>query len=291
MYGIKGPLRRALAASVAVLALGGALGACSPFEDEKDGTGSTGAGSAAASAGSGSDAKGGPQEPSGKVEAGWVKGRVVDTQGRPIKGAEVVVDNQLLYDSNLVLTTDANGEYRAELPPIAATYAVTASFKKTYENNKYTFALQASDPEAFVGKTGAVRDFTWQLTGERADMPDSFHGATVVYYLDPMNPVDDSYADSANVRLTLTPVGPLVDGSTGKTVERKPENTGDGWAVRDIPVGKYKITAKFADGAGGRTQPLEVRIRNGGGSFASEVTTVFKPELTDRQMVSIELQF
>jgi len=281
MFGVS--VRRGLVAVVATAVLGGSLVACGDG-DGSDVFGAGGNGSATASTGGG-----GADAPSDAVEEGVVKGHVADSAGRPIKGAEIVVDNQLLYDSNMVLTTDDRGNYRAEMPGIAATYSVTASFRKTYHNITYTFRLAPKNPEAFVGREGAVRDFTWKLTGEQADAPDSFHGGSVLFYLDAVNPVDDSYVDSAGVRLTLTPVGPLVDGSTGKTITKSAENTGDGWGVRDVPVGRYTISATLT-GESGRTQPLRVRLRDGDRPAAAEVTADFAPYLTDLQRIELELE-
>lgn len=270
-------MRRALVAAVAVGVLGGSLGACGGG----DGDGDTG-GTKPTASGGGRDAS------SGDVEAGIVKGRVTDSAGNPIKGAEIVVDNQFLYDSNIVLTTDAQGKYRAEMPGAAATYNVTASFKKTYNNAKYTFRLAPENPELFAGRDGAVRDFTWKLTGEQPDAPDTFYGGTVLFDLSPINPADDSYVDSAGVTLTLTPTGPLVDGTPGKPVTKRAENTGDGWAVRDIPVGPYKITATLTTGSG-RKQPLAIRTRDEAGPYTADVTANFKPYLTDHQRIELEL--
>ncbi|MDQ3492880.1 MAG: hypothetical protein M3452_06420, partial [Chloroflexota bacterium] len=44
--------------------------------------------------------------------------------------------------------------------------------------------------------------------------------------------------------LTLTPDGPLVDGSTGQTI------TVVGDLVADVPVGRYSYSARYADPAG-----------------------------------------
>ncbi len=275
-------MRRGLVTAVVATVLGGSLTACNDGDGANEVFGGGGPQATASGGGGGGDSS------SGEVEAGVVKGRVTDSAGNPIKGAEIVVDNQLLYDSNLVLVTDAKGNYRAEMPGIAATYNVTASFEKTYNNTTYTFRLAPDNPEMFVGQEGAVRDFTWKLTGEQPDASDSFYGGSVLFNLSPINPVDDSYVDSAGVKLTLTPVGPLVDGSTGKSVTKSAENTGDGWGVRDIPVGRYKITATFT-GESGRTQPLRVRLREDGGPYAADVTADFEPYLTDHQRIELEL--
>ncbi|MDI2132676.1 carboxypeptidase-like regulatory domain-containing protein [Yinghuangia seranimata] len=297
MFTHGGSVRRAVVAATAALVLGGALGACKPFDDDKDaGKGAAPSGASSASASNGTDGKAGssggetPKAPSGKVEKGVVKGHVSDGLGNPVKGAKVVVDNQLLYDSNMVLVTDDRGDYRAEMPPMAATYAVTASFDKTYNGTKYTFRLAAQNPDPFAGNEGAVRDFTWKLSGPQEDLPDAFYGGSVLFYLNPTNPADGGYADSTNVQFTLTPVGTLADGSTGKTVTRKAESTGDGFGVRDIPVGRYKITASYLNGPGGRPQPVKLQIRNSGQAPVAELTADFKQYLTDHQRIELEAQ-
>lgn len=281
-------MRRALVAVVAAGVLGGSLSACTSGDDKDakgKGDGKTTVSASSGGSTGGSSGGSGNGKPSGKVEAGVVKGHVSDPLGNPVKGAEVVVDNQLLYDSNIVLVTDDRGDYRAEMPTFAATYAVTATMGKTYNGAKYTFDLAPSDPSPFVGKEGAVRDFTWQLTGPRPE-GDFFYGGILDVYVNPSNPRDGSYVDQTDVRFVLTPVGTLVDGSTGKTVTKTPE-TGQ-FEIPDIPVGRYKITAVYAP-KGKAPVPMKVGLR-GSGQLASEVTGDFKQEVA-HQILKVDAGF
>src|SRR5687768_14452259 len=45
-----------------------------------------------------------------------VRGRVTDTQGRPLAGVDVVVDNTLLFNTSVSARTDADGTYRVQVP-------------------------------------------------------------------------------------------------------------------------------------------------------------------------------
>ncbi len=46
---------------------------------------------------------------------GYVTGNITDTQGKPIAGAEVVIDNTMIYNSNLLTNSDAAGKYKVKL--------------------------------------------------------------------------------------------------------------------------------------------------------------------------------
>lgn len=190
-------------------------------------------------------------------------GSVVDTRGRPLKDVEVVVDNQFLSDSYVTGKTGSDGRYRIELPPVAATWHVSATHVVEYHGKTYSFPLHPNDDSAFAGNAGGVRDFQWKLKGKRPD--DGFYGAFVVGYTE----IGDSSIDVREVELTLVPDGPLVDGSEGETVTGKFVSTGDGDAVQDIPLGRYTITAK----TGGA--PLMLRLRNGGTSYETSITSDF----------------
>jgi Carboxypeptidase regulatory-like domain len=204
--------------------------------------------------------KDGSTPASGYVAAG----SVVDTQGRPLSGVEIVVDNQLLENANETAQTGSDGRYRIELPQTAATWHVTATHSVEYHGTTYSFPLHPSDDSAFAGNTGGVRNFAWKLKGKRPD--DGFYGAFVVGY----NDLGDFSFALEDVELTLVPDGPLVDGSEGSTITGPLVSTGDGNALVDIPLGRYAITAK-ADG-----DPLLIRILDSGAPFEQSLTSDFE---------------
>lgn len=210
-------------------------------------------------------------------EEGVVAGRILDTFGEPLVGAEVVADNQVSYDSNLVGITDEDGVYRLELPDLAATWHMTATHTVAYHGQDYHFDLHPIVDDPFAGSDGAVRDFEWRLTGKRPD--DGVYGAFVVAYAQP-----GDVLKLEDVTLTLVPDGPIVDGSDGETISGKLENTPDGDALTDVPVGRYTITAEL------RSQPLEVKLRNASGGFHDAVTADFEAPYGDLPIYLVDLE-
>ncbi|GGP05127.1 hypothetical protein GCM10012278_23300 [Nonomuraea glycinis] len=217
-----------------------------------------------------------------EVEAGVLKGRVVGTDGKPIQGAEIVADNQLLYDSNLVVSTDADGLYRVDTD-VAATFHVTASKKIDFNGKTYLVELAPEDDTSFAGPTGAVRNFTWKLTGEKPD--DLGHyGSSVLFYLDSVDPQNSEvYLEDENVEVTLTPEGPLADGSQGSTITRKAIRTPDGSGLVDVPLGRYRISANY------QGRPLQVGLRNSG-QYAAELVADFTQHISSVYWIELELK-
>jgi hypothetical protein len=98
---------------------------------------------------------------------GRVTGTVRDTQGRPIAGAKVRIENDFLYFD---VTADSNGRYVSPSLPIGG-YKAVAWANVTWEGMNY--ALRLGMPSAadydFFGSEGAVRNFEWQRTGRIPD--------------------------------------------------------------------------------------------------------------------------
>ncbi len=222
------------------------------------------------------DGKGG--DTNVKASAYVAAGSIVDTRGKPLSNVEVVVDNQARYDANVLGTSGSDGRYRIELPHDPTTWHVTATHYVEYHGTTYSFPLHPSDDSVFAGDTGGIRNFEWKLTGTRPD--DGFYGAFVVGYTEP---ADFSF-DLKDVELTLTPDGPIVDGSAGETITGKLVSTADGEALQDIPLGRYTITAKVGD------KSLVARIRNGGTTYENQVTSDFAAPYGSLPIYNIELE-
>ncbi len=184
-------------------------------------------------------------------------GRLTDARGAPLAGVTVVLDNQLLHGSYVTATTGGDGRYRADLPPVAVTWAASARMTRVFEGARYELPLAPVDPSAFAGNAGGVRDFVWRVRGAAPD--GGWYGSPVVVYTS----LDDLDLDARSVEVTLTPVGPLIDGSAGEPIVARPAATGDGMAVEDVPIGRYTITAREVAG-GGAPRPLRLRVRNRG---------------------------
>ena len=98
-----------------------------------------------------------------QVEPGFAKGIVTDQAGKPISGAIVFLDGVL--DQNQQQTTKADGTYRMRLQPGA--YKAMAWFYAKYEGQSFKIDLKPDSTDTFDDHDGAVRNFTWTLTGEK----------------------------------------------------------------------------------------------------------------------------
>ncbi|MFE5318947.1 stalk domain-containing protein [Paenibacillus sp. NPDC056579] len=206
------------------------------------------------------------------VEPYVVKGRVVDTQGRPIQGAEVFADNQLLYNSNLNAVTDANGYYRIDLPLLATTWRMGGS----HSVNSYKIDLTPEVDAAFAGNTGAIRNFTLQA--------ETVYGELYLYIA-----LDDfvkGYMEN-NVELTLTPIDSSMGGS-GQVITKYGYNFPGGFGMNDVPLGKYKVTARYAP-PGEKPLQMLVSVRNKG-KYADSVEFEFSPLVPGIYQAEIEVK-
>lgn len=196
----------------------------------------------------------------GSATAGYLVGQVTDSQEKPLPGATILADNTLLYNSHVETSSDAKGNYRVKTP--TGSYRAIAQIKKSYNGKNYTLDLKPDNTAAFAGDDGAVRNFQWQLTGEDPEQSGRYYGGEVTLDKDIMSEL----YDVENIEFTFTPVGPLIDGSTGKTLKLKsgePHSNSYG-RIPDVPIGRYRITAVH--------QPTGtvVQVKNKNGTYASD---------------------
>jgi hypothetical protein len=187
-----------------------------------------------------------------KVDRGYASGKVVDTQGRPLKGAEVVIENTMIYNSSLVVFADAKGFYKVKLPQVG-TFAASASIKRKLNDKTYSLSLHPNNDEEY-SIDGAVRNFEWKLTGARGSEMQGHYGATVSLNKFVLSQV----YDSENIEFKLVPKGALIDGSAGKTIVLRPgqPHTQDYDYLTDIPLGRYEMTAIYK--GNGQNIPLKL---------------------------------
>jgi hypothetical protein len=197
----------------------------------------------------------GPPSQAQTPEPFVVKGRVVDEAGRPIARASIVVDNEFLYNSNVTGVTGADGRYRIALPRVASTWNVTGTARQVVAGQTVELDLDPENPDSLAGNTGGVRNFTARTSGTRPD-GGSYGGWAIIY------PPYDAMYQPTEVRLRFEPLG------GGEPFSRQIENTGAGSAVKDVPIGNYRISAT----RGGR--PMQIRLRNRG-AFGPSVTSGF----------------
>jgi hypothetical protein len=220
-----------------------------------------------------------------------VKGRVVNSEGTPIKGAWITIDNQLLYDSNLQAKTDDNGRYRIALPKAATTYMAYADFKTVYEGVEHSVELTADDNSPFAGNTGAIRNFTVKLNSSTGT---GGSGEVLFYMMDlihPLNPIAEP-PDRDDVTITLEPVGTMMDGTVGgpKLVSKGSRNN-NGYGVHNVPIGQYRVSAVYAP-PGEEPQQMLVRIVTRGEDlpFVESIVAGFRSITSKIHFMELELK-
>lgn len=242
----------------------------------------------------GTDGAAGAGDQNDKPEPYVVKGRVVNADGKPLAGALVTADNQLLYNSNAQARTDADGRYRIPLGMVAATYAVTAEFTTEYNGSTYSVELIPDDDSPFAGNEGAIRNFTFSL--DRLDSSNGSGGSGYVlfYMMDLIHPLDPTAVppDREDVTLTLTPVGKQFDGTSGgKPIVGKGTNSPNGFGLHNVPIGRYEVTATYAP-QGEAPQQLLVRTVSRGkeNAFTESVVAEFSSVTEKIHRMELELK-
>lgn len=194
-------------------------------------------------------------------QKGFVVGKIVDSQGKPISGAKIYLDNTVFYNSFIDGSTGDDGTYKIKVQQ--GVWKAYASFKKEYNGKTYSLQLYPDKVDSFTDE-GAVRNFTWKLEGTHPSGDDYYYGGLITVYTDYY-----FYEDFEDIELTFTPKGPMIDGSTGKTLTIKyGGHYWNDWAyIKDIPIGRYMITAKLKN-----NKPLKIMNKD-------VKNDVFVPEL------------
>jgi Carboxypeptidase regulatory-like domain len=202
-----------------------------------------------------------------------VSGVVFDTNGRPLEGAVVRVRADFIY-GRAETHTGPDGRY-AISDLIRATYRAEAFIEREYAGGTVCQRIampKPTDYNSFPVSQGAVRNFRWQLTG-KLGYTNTYLGASIGIWLS-----DLPRESSRGVEFTLTPTGPLFDGSKGAVIVReavfKYPASDDG--LTDLPLGTYKLSAVLI-GKDGRRAPLRIATLTDQ-TFAREVDLVWRPQ-------------
>src|SRR5690606_1252525 len=115
------------------------------------------------------------------------------------------------------------------------------------------------------GGEGAVRNFEWRLTGKRPEPLSGEYGGLVTFDSYP-----GVYIDDKQIEFTFTPLTPLIDGSTGTTLQLK---SPDGYTLKDIPMGRYEVTARY------QGKSVKLRKWNTDDTFQEKFILDFEPEI------------
>jgi hypothetical protein len=221
----------------------------------------------------------------GAPGAGVIKGTALKQDGSPIASfGGNIYGYSGKSGQNVTASIDgANGKYATNTGP--GQFGIRAWTDVQYNGRQYRIDLHPVDNQVVLHKydatSGVAKDFVWKLDGfrpgvdERSDdrnyghyggsimLSAEGHGAT---YQDITHnygsaPQEKALPKEGVVELTLTPSGPLIDGSTGKPVVIKLDLANwNGYMdrlTRGIPIAKYNATAKWTS-ASGESKPLRV---------------------------------
>lgn len=161
------------------------------------------------------------------------------------------------------------GHYSIALPrDQIGTWRAGGRFKTKYNGEWYDLGLAADNDAAFATDAGAVRNFTLKISGERPG--GGYYGGTVWPYFSSRS----GNFDIERVEYTLTPIGPLIDGSAGQPLKLMPDEQ----PTVDVPIGRYKVTARYVP-TDGPAQDMQLQGRDEGGwSNSTTITFHNNPE-------------
>jgi len=171
---------------------------------------------------------------------GTVSGSVVDAQGKPIEGARLWI-KPALTTGLVQARTGPDGRYKAE-GLLNIPYNTFAWYKVTYRDKTLCMRVAPvalNQYDSFVPKDGVARDFKLRISGPIDDRGDTFYGGQIRVFIQEI-PRDSTIA------VTFEPLGPLADGSVGKTIVRTMKDM----MMDDIPVGGYRVTAQIQEPGG-----------------------------------------
>ncbi len=220
----------------------------------------------------------GESTPIESTAKGYATGRLTDGSGNPLAGAQVIASHNTYYNTTASATTDENGYYKLNLSNPKGNWSINAEIKRTYNGKHYRFDVY-SDNSTSITHEGGVRNFIWKLTGHLPGAQSDIKVGGYITYMD-----DNSVVVPENeIEFTLIPQGNLVDGTSGQTINKRAEHFPETYnymfsssGLRDVPVGRYKISARHIPPAG-TPKPLLLSIRYSG-TFSESVIADFEQE-------------
>lgn len=217
---------------------------------------------------------GGTHAASGKPTPWIMQGLVRNAAGQPLAGVRVGADNQYFDGSEMWTVTDEKGRYRLDLKGTMGSWQAVARVKRTYHGRAIDMTLEPDNDAPFGGKDGAVRNFTWRISGQTPD--GGLYGAS--FYAQNGFESEGELVEYGDLEVTLTPEGPLLDGSRGKTIKVKYTAP-----LRDVPLGQYRVTARSLSGTG----PVWVRAK--GGEYAPSAVVNLQYQAGTGEVLSVDV--
>lgn len=208
-------------------------------------------------------------------QANVVSGTVRTADGRPLAGATIRVSGATgaARGTTVRTTSDRSGNYRVEVPP--GDYDVDAFYDLAFDGQTYRELWLDRTNDGCgrqLSQAGIVRHFVLRLSGPLRCTANFDPNEPTSYAGGALHVTPGSLPPTAKVRFTLTPIGPLADGSKGRTLTF--ERTGTmltrgggrlgetGW-LHDIPLGRYRVSADVTP-SGGESRALVLRDNTGG---------------------------
>ncbi len=248
-----------------------------------------------------------------KAKPNYIVGRVTNRAGQPIGGVEIGIYGTTIAGANVRFeaATNAQGMFSQRLPE--GIYGASAYLKKRFNNKNYKFTLPPTDGVTSVkhdSSLGIVKNFVWKISGLRPGEtpgktgahtePAKYFGGFIYLKSKVVGFGGDRiyFPSGSTLEVTMTPRGPLIDGSKGqvKTFRRRFEQdvtSGIDWHLADIPIGTYTLSAQLL--ASDATQkPLNVRNLTATGvkeEFFPTVAIDFEPtQFDDMQMMQVMIE-
>ena len=224
-------------------------------------------------------------KPAVEPTAGVISGTARTVDGRPIKAFGGSIEGYTIKSGETVSTeiVGVDGIYEAEVG--LGQFCTRAWTDVEYNGRAYRIDLEAVDGKTPLTrqdtKSGLVKDYIWKLDGFRAGADarsyDRFYshcggsiglnpeGHGVFYWSgirgDHQHAPEPKIPADATVEMTLTPDGPLIDGSEGKvvilTIKGADIDDPIDRVTRGIPIGRYNATAR-AIHADGSIKPMRI---------------------------------
>ena len=172
-------------------------------------------------------------------KAGTVTGKATDSRGNALQNVDVTVEHTVWSGTYLFATTNSKGKYNIIIPSDpAGDWTAKAKYSKSAYGKNYLFDMDGNKA-FFTRADAAVRNFTWKLSGKKPGT-DGYYGAHVDLYQ------FGTDAQMDKIKIVFTPIeSTLIDGSPVVSFERNVEDVAGTFMVKDVPIGKYSIKAKY----------------------------------------------
>lgn len=243
-----------------------------------------------------------PTFPKLAKKKGYLRGYALNTNGKPLKGVRIMLAAPTIgYGSTAqIARTDARGYY--EIKPLYGGCTVrSAGYSLSYRGKMYALPLHPADGQLdSIDTNGEIENFVLLTYGpvsaaiadKNPEYTGAYYGGAFTFEYstreaeDTLAPRRNLLLDS-DVEVTLTPDGPLLDGSKGRVIVVRKKITPRGYfPINDIPIGRYKIKANLLSESGRALKIKEIVRVTGRDAMTpsetgGEATFLFRSETSD----------